>query len=456
MDTQPRPVIIDTDPGIDDALAILYALHSRNVQVKAITTVHGNVSAKQTYANCLEILNFIQQYEAHAGVDVESEDETVQVPAKTFSRGIWVSKGAEAPYGKTLNDMQHHAAHVHGEDGLGGILSKRKPSSTSLQERSQSAVEALYHISERAAVDEWFHQLRTADPQTITLVLLGPVTNLAYAIDRDDMDLTMLKRFKEIIIMGGCVHSPCPGGNITPHAEFNFYADPVAADIVVKSSLPVTLVPLDATETCRLRYDTFRDILTPIEHSSPLPTFVASFIEHLFAFMDSMYEDDSFDLLHADEDLPGRLAIGNEQRISGRRGRVEFLRQFNTNDGIEKTKQTVIGNDEKSTVNRNAHISFAMHDPLAMGVFIDPSIVILKKSVKMRVETCEQAITVGMCCVDGRRWKVREPAAEPTDALKHPDLVDVVFKVDTTKFFTRFMHTVFGVHWDESKHSWIY
>ena len=192
-------VIIDTDPGIDDAIALLYALRHPGLDVAAITTVGGNIGLDVTTRNAVRII-------ALAGADVA------------------VHPGADAP----LRRPAGFETAIHGADGLGGVPfpePTRPPSET-------GAVDAM--------------RTRIAEGAT-TLLCLGPLTNVAHLLDRAPDAAARLTR---VIAMGGAVEEP---GNVGPRAEFNIAWDPDAAEAVLAAGLPLTLIPLDATR--RLRAD---------------------------------------------------------------------------------------------------------------------------------------------------------------------------------------------------------
>ena len=189
------PVIIDTDPGVDDCIALLLALSSEKLDVKAITTLGGNVALKYTSRNALNLCNYL-------GCNIK------------------VAKGADKPLFRELKTAEH----VHGMDGLG--YAKFEESPYFLYEKN--AVETIY---EEAIKNE-------GNPN---LIAIGPLTNVAsLLIVRPDVK----DKIKRITIMGGAIS----GGNVTPEAEFNIYADPEAAKIVFESGIPITMVGLDATE----------------------------------------------------------------------------------------------------------------------------------------------------------------------------------------------------------------
>ncbi len=186
------------DTGVDDALAILLALRSPELEVLGITTVSGNVSVARCTANTLLIL------------------EVVEAP------DIPVVTGAAAP----LARKAFTAAEVHGPDGLGGVT--RNYPIPSRQAR-QGATEFLLEMADRF-------------PGELTLIATGPLTNLAAAIQRDG---GAVRRLQSVTVMGGAIRVP---GNVAPTVEFNFAVDPEAASIVLVAGLNLTLVPLDVTE----------------------------------------------------------------------------------------------------------------------------------------------------------------------------------------------------------------
>ena len=191
-----KRLIIDTDPGVDDAHAILLALAHPDVQVEAITTVNGNVDLDLTTANALKIL------------DAADED----VP---------VYRGCDRP----LIQRPENAAPVHGIDGLGdcGIPASKK------QAQSEHAVNALVRLANE-------------NPGEFTLAAIGPLTNLAVALSIDP-DLPM--KFKDLVIMGGAIYARGNTGTVT--AEFNIHTDPEAARMVFSSWPMLTLLSWETT-----------------------------------------------------------------------------------------------------------------------------------------------------------------------------------------------------------------
>jgi purine nucleosidase len=191
-----KRLIIDTDPGVDDAHAILLALAHPDVKVEAITTVNGNVGLDLTTANALKILDA-------AGKDVP------------------VYRGCDRPLiNRTLG-----AAHVHGEDGLGdcGIPVSKKSA------QSEHAVHALIRLANE-------------NPGELTLAAIGPLTNLAAALT---LDPDLPGKFKQLVVMGGAIYSK--GNTSTVTAEFNIHTDPEAASMVFSSWPMLTLLSWETT-----------------------------------------------------------------------------------------------------------------------------------------------------------------------------------------------------------------
>lgn len=199
-----RRVVIDTDPGTDDALALLMALNCHDLRIEGITTVGGNATLAETTDNALRLVDH-----AAAGRDVP------------------IAVGAERP----LRGSFSHAYHVHGADGLGIDL----PAATLAPHRA----DAVEFMRDRAL----------AAPGRIAVIALGPLTNVAAALDRRP---DIAHAISEVFVMGGAVEVP---GNVTPHAEFNIYEDPWSANAVFGSGVPVTLIGLDVTHRTSLHRD---------------------------------------------------------------------------------------------------------------------------------------------------------------------------------------------------------
>lgn len=212
-----RKIIIDTDPGQDDAVAILLALASPELDILGLTTVAGNVPLPLTTKNALIVCELAGRPE---------------VP---------VYAGCDAPLTRKLVTAEH----VHGKTGLDG------PQLPTPQIQAK----------ETHAVDFIIETLRKASPRSVSLCPLGPLTNIATAFQRAP---DIVERVQEIVMMGGAYFQV---GNITPAAEFNIYVDPEAAKIVFEAGVPLTVMPLDVTHkalTTAARVDAFRDMGTEV------------------------------------------------------------------------------------------------------------------------------------------------------------------------------------------------
>lgn len=216
--TAARPIIIDTDPGQDDAVAILLALASPGeLDVLAITTVAGNVPLERTQENARKMVELAGRPE---------------VP---------VYAGMPRPLVRPLRTAEY----VHGATGLDGA------------ELPPPAVP----LAQGHAVDAIIDIVRERDPGTVTVCPLGPLTNVGAALTRAP---DLRERIREIVLMGGGFFE---GGNTTPAAEFNIYVDPHAADVVFRSGIPITMMPLDVTHRALImprHLERLRDLGTPV------------------------------------------------------------------------------------------------------------------------------------------------------------------------------------------------
>jgi purine nucleosidase len=225
-----QPVILDVDTGVDDALAILLALRSSELEVKGILTVSGNVHVSRATANTLSVLDLLG------------------------APPIPVAAGAAAP----LARPGIGAGDVHGEDGLGGVASRFPPS------RRAVAADAVGFLLDAIA----------RQPEQLTLIATAPLTNIALATEKD---VRTMRKLRALVVMGGAVRVP---GNVGPVSEFNFAVDPEAAAIVLKAGLPLTLVPLDVTERVVLT----RNLLESVDPPGTLHAFVEEIVAGTMAF----------------------------------------------------------------------------------------------------------------------------------------------------------------------------
>lgn len=213
--------MIDCDVGVDDALALILAFRSPELEVKAVTGVNGNVPLSQVFENIQRILSLIRP-------------QTKPL----------IAKGADQP----LKGATIYAHSVHGKSGLG-------EAKIELREGEEWWVIAREHASDLMT------RMARQYPNELTLIATGPLTNLALALQKDPKGM---KKMKEVVIMGGAVRTR---GNITPYAEFNIFSDPLAAKMVFESGLLITLVPLDVTHRVTLSPEWMEDKITPLKTS---------------------------------------------------------------------------------------------------------------------------------------------------------------------------------------------
>jgi len=190
-------IILDCDPGHDDAIAILLAAANPAIDLLGITTVSGNHNVDNTTRNALAVCT-------------------------AYGINVPVAKGARGP----IIGEQILAVEIHGETGLDGPV----------------LPPASFELDSRHAVDFIIDTVMAHEPKTVTLVPVGPYTNIALAIRKEPR---IIERVKQVIVMGGAYTR----GNITPAAEFNIYADPEAADVVFRADWDVTMIGLDLTQT---------------------------------------------------------------------------------------------------------------------------------------------------------------------------------------------------------------
>ena len=297
-------VLIDTDPGIDDAIALLLALRSPGVDVRGISVVHGNVPVEAGTANAFKVLDLAGRLD------------------------VSVARGAASP----LLRPPRHAEIVHGRDGLAELI----PAPEDIELHEDYGPGFLVHALEDAT-------------EPVTLIALGPLTNVAIALLSAP---GAAERIERLIVMGGAIRVE---GNVTPSAEFNIFADPEAAAIVLRAGVPVTLVPLDVTMKAVVSGDVGRRLA---EADDPVERFVGQLISH----------------------------------VSGIYGRYYRI------DGM------------------------AMHDPLAVAVALEPSLV-TTEHLHVDVET-GSGLAAGRTIADF--WHIPEPWGEPN--------ADVALEVDAARF----------------------
>ena len=216
---QKHKVIYDTDPGVDDAMALYYALAHPDLDVVGITTTFGNVTVEQAAINAL----YLTAIAGKAGA------------------GIPVTQGVKAPW---VKPGETPPAHIHGADGLGN-LARRKKTSNTLDPRSSA---------------QFIVDMARAAPGEITLVAVGPLGNLALALK---IEPNLPKLLRQVILMGGTITEP---GNVSPVAEANIWGDPHAADKVFTAGWKLTMVGLDVTHQVIMSVALFKKIAAHHKH----------------------------------------------------------------------------------------------------------------------------------------------------------------------------------------------
>ena len=319
-------VVIDTDPGVDDALALILALRSPGARVLGIGTVAGNVEVDLATENALKVLRLLGRAE---------------VP---------VAQGCASP----LVEPFHGAHHFHGPDGLGD--SGLPPSE--LQPSGEHAADQLLRLAR-----EW--------PGELVVIALGPLTNLAVALLKDPLLPTRVQR---VVVMGGAFGVP---GNIAPSAEFNVWADPEAAERVFVAGWPLTIVGLDVT----------RQTLLLDEH-----------LEHL---------DDLERLTSADAAV------------------ARFVR-------------AIVRAPLARAAQHRRPRSMELHDPLAVGIALDPSLALEAPELPVAVEL-HGTWTRGATLADRRPHPAMGGVIPPGVIPPPPARARVCLRVDASRFLDIFL-----------------
>jgi len=226
----PTPILIDCDPGHDDAIALLLALGSPEVELLGVTTVHGNQTLEKTTKNALRVLELAGRSD------------------------IPVAAGADRPLQREL----HVASHVHGESGLDGPVLPEPTTAPVTQEAADFLAEKIVDGA--------------------VLVPTGPLTNIALLLERHP---DAAAKVSEIVLMGGAIAE----GNMTPAAEFNVWADPEAAQAVFHSGIEVTMVGLDVTHRALLTSDDAERLRS----TGKIGAFVADLVEFFKVYHQETY-----------------------------------------------------------------------------------------------------------------------------------------------------------------------
>lgn len=192
-------IILDTDPGIDDALAIILLKAMPEISLQAITVTHGNTSVEKCTTNALKLVELL---------------EMTDIP---------VAMGAKEPLVRALSIAEE----THGDTGLGHALLPN-PKAQVVEENAANLIIDIVN----------------ANPGEITILCIGPVTNVALALLKEP---SLRKKIKNVVSMAGTIYYP---GNATPSSEYNVFCDPESFDILLRSGIDLTIVPLDVTYQC--------------------------------------------------------------------------------------------------------------------------------------------------------------------------------------------------------------
>lgn len=227
-------IILDTDPGGDDTFAFLWLLSLVKqgfAELVAVTAADGNVAAQKTFTNSSQILGLAGFSQIEVG------------------RGVPVSEAIE------------DASYIHGQDGMGNL--------------SQTLPEPTHAFDTARSSDDVLIDRLSAMPGEITIVAIGPLTNLAAAEAKQP---GILKQAKEIIIMGGAFHTP---GNVTSQAEFNIWFNPTAAQTVLNSRDDIVVMSLDVTRHLIFTRQMAQSIVTGASHLSPIAQLISPLCEFM-------------------------------------------------------------------------------------------------------------------------------------------------------------------------------
>lgn len=274
----PIPVIVDTDPGVDDVVAILLAITSNELDILSYIVSYGNTDIDASYRNILKVY---QTIESHLR---RFPSESHRFPNFDSKRKPILARGSKGPLEGELHDAQS----FHGQDGLGDIADRHPE----LSLEAQTDIHPYLDLTNRSGVDVALDILRSRPLRSVTYIALGPLTNLALMMRKDSKLVT--ERIGRIVCMGGALDVP---GNTSPVAEFNFFADPYAVKELLISTplhqgLPLNrflMLPLDITTLHQLPFPEYKELIDPAFHNpslpssshnkSPLVHFTSSFLE---------------------------------------------------------------------------------------------------------------------------------------------------------------------------------
>ncbi|KII92152.1 hypothetical protein PLICRDRAFT_36945 [Plicaturopsis crispa FD-325 SS-3] len=257
------PVIIDTDPGVDDVIAILLALASPELEILGFVVSFGNTDLESSR------INIFKTYQALTRHIERHPEDRGRFPNLFSETKPFVAKGAVGP----LDGDLHSAEYFHGRDGLGDITGRHPDLDYEIKDGTP--FHPQLNPTDRPAVDMTLEVLRARPARSVTYIALGPLTNLATALRKDAA--TVRDRIGRVSCMGGALDVP---GNTSPVSEFNFFADPYAVREVLTPDDPNTgipldrflLLPLDITTPHQLRFPLYKEVVDPALESTEGPS----------------------------------------------------------------------------------------------------------------------------------------------------------------------------------------
>ncbi|KDN53188.1 nucleoside hydrolase [Tilletiaria anomala UBC 951] len=287
----PRKLIIDTDPGVDDILSIVLALASEEVEIAALTLTFGNTTLDYALSNVLRLGGVLKEH-------LESDErprtqELLQRSVGPSARKIPVYSGATGP----LAGNAFTASYFHGRDGLSSV--SFLPGDPFPEPKEDFHPFQPVDPSSKDACDAILDILAAEPPGTVYIAAVGPLTNLALAWQKDPKTFA---KVGQIAVMGGALDH---AGNTTPTSEFNFFADPYAAAVLLEiprmhpslngQPLPIHLLPLDITHQHLVPFSQLVKSQSTLSSASPLSRFVSAFLSQPRTVMNSFAPPDAFD-----------------------------------------------------------------------------------------------------------------------------------------------------------------
>lgn len=275
MSEQPiHRVIFDTDPGVDDAMALCFAMAHPRIDLVGITTVYGNVTVAQATTNALHL-------------------------TELAGRKIPVAQGASAPW---VKQGEAPPDYIHGADGLGNLPSRHAASGATLDSRSAA---------------QFMVDAAREQPGQITLVPVGPLTNIAAALA---LEPQLPKLVKSIVLMGGAARV---GGNVSPVAEANIWNDPHAADAVLTAGFDLTMVGLDVTYQVVIPVTLFEKFA--VQHKHPLMDTLLHAVRFYARFYATRYPDLKLNPGCFGHDVLAFIALLHPELFSFAQGRLRCV-----------------------------------------------------------------------------------------------------------------------------------